>query len=217
MASPSGQQITDTDTPSRITQSRSFVALAAALTLGTCASYAVIVNLVPLMGERGIDARVAAAALGLGGIGQVLGRLGYRTLVARVGVRARMAVILAAVAATTALLGVFTSMAALITVAVLAGFARGIMTLLQATAVTERWGPAHYGHLNGALSAPITLATALSPWIGSALASVLGGYTLMFLAIGAIAAVAVVISLASVPAQPHGNDLLHRSTLAYNK
>lgn len=212
---PSDSHITDT--PSRIAQSRSFVALAVALTLGACASYALIVNLVPLMGERGIDARVAAAALGLGGVGQVLGRLGYRTLVARVGVRARIAAILAGVAATTALLGVFSSVAALIIVAVLAGFARGIMTLLQATAVTERWGPAHYGHLNGLLSAPITLATAISPWIGSALASGLGGYALMFLALGALAAVAVVISFASLPGRPQGDDAPHLSTVGHHK
>jgi len=57
------------------------------------------------MGERGIDAQVAATAIALGGVGQVLGRLGYRMLVARVGVRARTVVILAGVAATTALLG----------------------------------------------------------------------------------------------------------------
>ena len=44
--------------------------------------------------------------------------------------------------------------------AMLAGAARGIFTLLQATAVTDRWGTAYYGRLNGVLSAPSTLATA---------------------------------------------------------
>src|SRR6185503_37737 len=73
------------------------------------------------------------------------GRLGYRALVRRVGVRTRTVVILGGIAVTTALLGVFTSLAALVIVAVLAGFVRGIMTLLQATAVTDRWGPTHYG------------------------------------------------------------------------
>ena len=37
------------------------------------ASYAVIANLVPLMGQRGISTGAAAVALGLGGAGQVLG------------------------------------------------------------------------------------------------------------------------------------------------
>ena len=47
------------------------------------------------MTERGISAQAAAVALGLGGAGQVLGRLGYRALVRRVGVRTRTVVILA--------------------------------------------------------------------------------------------------------------------------
>jgi MFS family permease len=89
---------------------------------------------------------------------------------------------------------------ALVIVAVLAGFVRGILTLLQATAVTERWGPANYGHLTGVLSAPITVATAMSPWIGAALASWLGGYASMFLVLGAFGAMAAVISLAGIPA-----------------
>jgi MFS family permease len=202
--------------PSRVTRSRSFVALAVALTLAACASYAVIVNLVPLMGERGINTQVAATALGLGGVGQVLGRLGYGMLIARVGLRARTVVIIGGVAATTALLGVFRSMLALVVVAILAGFVRGILTLLQATAVTERWGPAHYGHLTGVLSAPITVATAMSPWIGAALASWLGGYASMFLVLGAFGAAAAVISLAGVPGHPDADDVSDRSTTAPN-
>ena len=60
--------------------------------------------------------------------------------------------------------------ALLIAAAMLAGAARGVFTLLQATAITDRWGAAHYGRLNGLLSAPVLLATALSPWAGAALA-----------------------------------------------
>ena len=187
------------ESPTRTARSRPFVAMTIAFALATCASYAIIVNLIPLMTERGISTQVAAVALGLGGAGQVLGRLGYRALVRRVGVRARTVLIFAGIAVTTALLGVFTSMVALVAVAVLAGFVRGIMTLLQATAVTERWGPTHYGHLSGILSAPISLTTALGPWIGAALASLLNGYAPMFLVLGGIGAVAALIGLASVP------------------
>jgi len=137
-------------------------------------------------------------------------------LIARVGLRARTVVIIGGVAATTALLGVFRSMLALVVVAILAGFVRGILTLLQATAVTERWGPAHYGHLTGVLSAPITVATAMSPWIGAALASWLGGYASMFLVLGAFGAAAAVISLAGVPGHPDADDVSDRSTTAPN-
>ena len=185
--------------PSRTARSRPFVALTIAFALATCASYAIIANLIPLMTERGISAQIAAIALGLGGAGQVLGRLGYRALIRRVGVRARTVLIFSGIAITTALLGVFTSVVALVAVAILAGFVRGIMTLLQATAVTERWGPTHYGHLSGFLSAPISLTTALGPWIGAALASLLHGYAPMFLVLGAVGVIAALIAIASVP------------------
>ncbi|MGC7272872.1 MFS transporter, partial [Mycobacteroides abscessus subsp. abscessus] len=92
-------------------------------------------------------------------VGQVLGRIGYQNLVQRFGVVTRTVLIMGIVAVTTALLGLFTSLAALIGVAIVAGMVRGIMTLLQATAVTERWGTAHYGHLSGILSAPLMFTT----------------------------------------------------------
>ena len=51
----------------------------------------------------------------------------------------------------------------------LAGAARGVYTLLQATAVTDRWGATHYGRLNGCCPPP-PFAAALAPWAGAALA-----------------------------------------------
>ncbi|BBX68304.1 putative transporter, MFS family protein [Mycolicibacterium psychrotolerans] len=183
----------------RTARSRPFVALTIAFALATCASYAIIVNLIPLMSERGISTNVAAIALGLGGVGQVLGRLGYRALVRRVGVRCRTVLVFAAVAVTTALLGVFTSVVTLTAVVLVSGCVRGIMTLLQATAVTERWGATHYGHLSGILAAPITLSTALGPWIGAVLAGFLNGYVPMFLVLGGIGVVAALFGLATMP------------------
>jgi MFS family permease len=200
------------ETPSSTTHSGPFIALTVAIALAACASYAIIVNLAPLMAERGISVGAAAFALGLGGVGQVLGRLGYRALVRRVGVRTRTAIILAGIAVTTALLGIFTSLVALTIVAMLAGFLRGILTLLQATAVTDRWGAAHYGHLSGVLSAPVMLATATGPWIGAALASLLNGYAPMFIALGGLGALAAVISLASTPNQQQGDQNLSAAT-----
>ena len=185
--------------PTQTAGSRPFLALTAALALSASASYAVIANLVPLMSERGISTEAAAIALGLGGAGQVAGRLGYGTLVRRIGVVPRTVSVLTGVAVTTALLGIATSVTALIVMAILSGVARGIKTLLHATAVTERWGATHYGHLSGMLSAPVTLATALGPWVGAVLASLLGGYGQMFLVLGGVGVVAAFISIASKP------------------
>jgi len=185
------------EAPTRTARSRPFLALMAAFALAALASYAVIVNLVPLMAERGISTSAAAVALGLGGAGQVLGRLGYQTMVRRIGAVPRTVVVMAGVAATTALLGLFTSYVALVLVTVAAGMVRGVMTLLQATAVTERWGATHYGRLSGWLSAPIMISTALGPFVGAALATMLHGYAAMFLALGVLAVVAAVSASAT--------------------
>lgn len=187
------------DAPTRTARSWPFLALIAAFALAGLASYAVIANLVPLMSQRGISTGAAAVALGLGGAGQVLGRLGYQRLVRRVGVVPRTVIIMAGVAATTALLGIFTTYAALVAVAIGAGVMRGIMTLLQATAVTERWGATHYGHLSGIVNAPVMIATAIGPFVGAALASLLGGYAAMFVALGAIAGAGAVTAVATRP------------------
>jgi MFS family permease len=120
-------------------------------------------------------------------------------LARRISVVPRTALVMTGVAVTTALLGIATSLTALAFVAVISGVARGIKTLLHATAVTERWGATHYGHLSGMFSAPVTLATALGPWIGVVLASVLGGYAPMFLVLGGVGVVAALIRIASIP------------------
>ncbi|GAB3500420.1 MFS transporter [Amycolatopsis cihanbeyliensis] len=185
--------------PGRVVRSRPFIVLVAALALTAFATFAVVINLVPLLLERGVDAGTAAVALGLGGLGQVLGRLGYAPLVRWLNVRARTVVVLAAVAITTALLGVLTSVTALIVAAVVAGMARGILTLLQATAVTDRWGATHYGQLTGILSAPLTITVALAPWAGAGIAALTGGYSPMFLVLAALALGGSALGLAATP------------------
>lgn len=186
-------------TPDRIVRSRAFFVLVGALALTAFATYAVLVSTVPLLRERGIGAGTAALALGLGGAGQVLGRLGYTRLTLRTSVRARTALIALAVAATTGLLALLTSVVALIAAAVVAGMARGVFTLLEATAVTDRWGAVHYGQLTGVLSAPLTVTVSVAPWAGAAMAGVLGGYSATFLVLAAIAMLGAALSLASSP------------------
>lgn len=189
------------ESPTRIARSRPFISLIIAFALASCASYAVIVNLVPLMNQRGLDGTVAATALALGGVGQVIGRFGYPALAQCISVVPRTLLIMGVVAATTALLGVFASAVSLIAVAVAAGMARGIMTLLQATAITERWGSTHYGHLSGLLTAPIMLTTALAPFTGAALAQLLHGYPAMFVALGVAGIIGAAAATATNPSQ----------------
>lgn len=193
----------DVRSPGAIARSRPFLLLTAAVGLGAFAAYAVIVNQVPLLLERGMSTSLAAWALGLGGLGQVLGRFGYGRLTERLGVRARGVVVLGLSAAATALLAVLPGPTTLlIVVAMLAGAARGVFTLLQATAISDRWGTVHYGRLNGLLSAPALIATALGPWAGAALARTLGGYPAVFAVLAGLAALGAVLALGSAPPVP---------------
>jgi MFS family permease len=185
---------TAADTPRRIARSLPFAAITLALSLSSFAAFAAVINLVPLLLERGLDIGTAALALGLGGAGQVAGRLAYPLLSRHVGVRARTAVILTASASTIALLGLLVSTTMVIVMSIGAGMARGLVTLLQATAVTDRWGTTHYGRLTGLLSAPITVSIAVAPWAGAMIANVTGGYSSAFLVIAVIGGVGAALA-----------------------
>ena len=78
--------------PDAIARSRPFLLLTAAVGLGAFTAFAVVVNQVPLLIQRGLTTTTAAWALGLGGLGQVVGRLGYRTLAGLAALGAVLAV-----------------------------------------------------------------------------------------------------------------------------
>ncbi|WP_330296912.1 MFS transporter [Streptomyces sp. NBC_00503] len=191
------------DRTTSIPRSRPFLLLATAFTLSGFAMYAVVMGLIPLLTERGATATQAAWALGLGGAGQTLGRTLYSALATRTSVTTRTAVLIALGGATTASLA-FTPgpMPLLIALAILAGVIRGNLTLLQATAVTDRWGTTHYGRLSGLLGAPAHIAAALAPWAGAAFAGQLGGHTALFAALACISILAMLLAVASA-AKPH--------------
>ncbi|MFD5102997.1 MFS transporter [Streptomyces albidochromogenes] len=179
-----------------VARGRPFLLLAGALTLSGFAMYAVVIGLVPLLMERGASTTEAAWALGLGGAGQTLGRTLYATLARRTGATARTAGLIAAGGATTAALALIPGpLPFLALLAVLAGTVRGNLTLLQATAVTDRWGTTHYGRLSGLLTAPASLAAALAPFAGAALAGPLGGYPHLFLLLAVLSLSAALLSL----------------------
>lgn len=185
-----------------VVRSRPFLMLAAALTLTGFAMYAVVIALVPLLTERGASPTAAAWALGLGGVGQTLGRTLYATLARRTGVTTRTVFLVLSGGATTAALALVAGPFPLIVVlAVAAGVVRGNLTLLQATAVTDRWGTTHYGRLSGLLTAPASIAAALAPFAGVALAEVLGGYPRLFAVLALVSAAAAALALGGAPAE----------------
>lgn len=172
-----------------VVRSRAFRMLAVTFTLSAFAMYAVVIGLVPLLLDRGYPTTQAAWALGLG-------RTLYATLARHLGVTARTVTLIALGALTTAALANAAGpYALLVAVSVLAGVIRGNLTLLQATAVTDRWGTTHYGRLSGLLGAPAHAAAALAPFAGAVLAGPLGGYPALFALLAALWAAAALTAL----------------------
>ncbi|WP_432190272.1 MFS transporter [Streptomyces sp. Tue6028] len=186
-----------------VARSRPFWLLATALTLSAFSVYAVVVALVPLLLERGFTTGQAAWALGLGGAGQTLGRTLYASLARRTGPTARTVTLIGLGGLTTAALalvpGPYTLLVAL---SVAAGMVRGNITLLQATAITDRWGTTHYGRLSALLAAPATAASALAPFAGAALNAPLGGYPHVFALLAALSMLASLIALGAAVRPP---------------
>ena len=171
-----------------IIRSRRFRLVATGGTLVTIAEYASLVALVPLLEARGLSTQAAAWVLGIGGAGQVLGRLFYPRLARSVGVRGRAISIAILVAVPILLLaGIPGPSVLLLALSIVAGLGRGLFTLVAATLVTEVWGPERYASLNGVLSAPMSIAGALGPFAGAAVATGLGGYGAMFTVFGLLA------------------------------
>ena len=173
---------------------RAFGLLVAALTLAGFAVYAVVINLVPLLTSNGLTTTQAATALGVGGIGQVAGRLLYGPVLSRIGPTSRAVSTVAGVVLTTGALAVWQSPLALVLVlSVASGTVRGIFTLIQATAVVDRWGVGDIGHRNGVLTGAVTAASAFAPWGGALLAALLGSYDATFALLAAVACVSAAV------------------------
>lgn len=184
----------------RVMRSRAYLLMTVGLALGSFAMFAAMINLVPMLTARGVDSALAAWVLGLGGLGQVLGRLFYWAMERGMTVRARTVLIYSLVAVTTAALALdWTNAVWLIAISMGAGVARGISTLLKATAVTDRWGPRAYGRLSGVFNAPVMFAIAIAPAAGAGLAELMGSWEAMYLVLAAVGAVGVAALFFSVP------------------
>ena len=171
-----------------------FWLLVAGMTLAGFSVSAVVVNLVPMLTEHGVGVRAAAAVLGVGGVGQVAGRLFYSRLAAVTTPGTRGRAVLAVVALTTGgLAEIHQPLVIVAALAFLGGSARGLFTLVQATAVSDRWGPERYGARNGILSGATLGAAAFAPWVGALIAVALGGYGPTFWCLAAATALAALL------------------------
>lgn len=178
-----------------VTRSRQFRVLQVTMAVATFTLFAVTINIIPMFLERGMSYSTAAFALGLIGAGQLVGRTGYAWLARHTTARTRTTVIFTVGAAGLWVLALLPGpFWLLIAVAVLAGAARGCHTLLQATAVSDRWGIRNFGAVNGVFTAPMTFVGALAPVAGPAVAGLLGGYPLMAVVMAVLLSTAALVT-----------------------
>lgn len=178
-----------------ILRSRTFILATVAGTLMAFASFASLVYLVPLLTDRGMSTTWAAWALGLGGAGQVAGRVFYPWMTRRFDARTRATVVIGAMA--VALAGLAAAAGPTVVViglAVLAGASRGLFTLVSATLVSDYWGRARYAAISGVYNAPVLAASALSPILGALVAEAVGGYVGLYVVLVVTAVVAAALA-----------------------
>lgn len=181
-----------------VVRSRTFVLVTAAGTLTSLVMYASLVNLVPLLLDRGLAPQLAAWALGLSGAGQVAGRLLYPALDRRFPPHVRAAAVIVVLAASLAAFSVVQGPGALlIVIAVLGGAARGLFTLISATVVADHWGSERYAALSGVYYAPLGVAAALAPGLGAAVAALTGSYAALFGVLAVLGGLAALLAMAA--------------------
>jgi MFS family permease len=184
----------------QVTSTKAFRLLALAFAVAGLGLYAATTNLVPLLVDRGIDPTTAALVLGMCGAGQLLGRVGFPALTRRTRPRGRDVAILSAAAVSIVVLALSPGMLLpAAAAAVFAGATRGAFTLVQATAVADRWGTQAFGTINALATTPAAIAIALSPAAGAALAEWSGSYTFAWLVLASLVAVGAVLMIGTAP------------------
>ncbi len=167
--------------------------LAATLLIGV-GLYTATVNAVPLLLEYGFSFETAAWGLGIIGAGQVLGRFVFYAIPGRRVPWIQLSLAGGMSALLLLLMGVVAApFIAVAVIVFLVGAGRGAMTLVDATAVSDRWGTNNYGALSGLLNAPTAIALGVTPAIGVLLAESLGSFSAMVIAMAGVVGLGAVL------------------------
>lgn len=185
-------------TVATVLRQRRFWMLLLATAATVLSLFTVTISIIPVLVEKGVSYELAAITLGLVGAGQLAGRVLFMVLPR--GLPPWLP--LAAVAASTALALLAIAVlegptSTLVVVAVVAGAIRGTQTLVQANAVSDRWGSANYGAINGVFSAPLTVLVALTPALGPLFAEASGSFAAMTAILAGVAALGAILARGS--------------------
>jgi MFS family permease len=170
-----------------VVRSTAFRRLAAAFFLASVAAFAMIVQAIPFLLERGHSAGFAAFAVGLMGAAQIPGRLVFGI------VPLRLPAVFALIAVGIAVIVSVHGTAAVLAGMVVLGMGSGMALLARATVIADRYGSQEYGAIAGTMAAVTTAARAVGPVAGAAWASLVG-YEALLWTLAGLAALAVLIA-----------------------
>jgi MFS family permease len=157
------------------------------------------VHMIPVLEAKGLSAIGAATLAALVGPMQVAGRvlevtIGRRFPIARVGLVALWAMPIALLL----LLAAGTGSWLLAAFAMIYGASNGVFTIVRGAMPVELFGRAHYGAINGALSAPYLVSHALGPTLAALLWTAFGGnYDGVVAALAAVGVTGALLFLAT--------------------
>jgi MFS family permease len=175
--------------------------LSAAFALSRLSFAAMGAHLVPLLLERGFTPAFVAVAVGAVGPLQLLGRLAFLPSSARWSLH-RVTVIMF-VCLTLAFLSLLLlpNVVGVCLFVTLYGASNGATTLSRAGLVAERYGPAHYGSLNGVVALVVAVVGAFAPLGAGALYALSDGYEVVLWAL-VVASLGAVVAVTQTSAAP---------------
>lgn len=170
--------------------SRFFWMLTLAFSLAVLSAAAIRVHFIPLLIDNGIDASAAAVASGAIGIMQVIGRVFFAPLDARLSGRVMVVGIFAMQAAAMGLLLLGSSLIAVGLFIVIFGMSVGAKTLARPSILAELFGSTHFGRISSVMAIFLTAAATVAPVGAGLLYDRFGGYDvvlwlMLILAVGA--------------------------------
>jgi MFS family permease len=173
----------------------SFWWLTFAFAISMFATVALTVHLIPYLVEQGHAPGFAATVAGLFGLMSLVGRLIIGPLGDRCPRQWVTAGLIGMQLAGLVVLATAPTAAGALVYVTLFGAGSGTLTIMRAALLAERYGPAHYGSINGALSLVLMGARALAPIGAGALALVLGGYSPLLWTLAGLSALGIVALL----------------------
>ncbi|MFT4039813.1 MAG: MFS transporter [Thermomicrobiales bacterium] len=153
--------------------------LCLAFFLGTAASVAIGLYLIPVLLERGDSMAQATLLLGLLGPTQAVGRLLVTALDRRLPEPVTTTLLFGLHALGMAIVLVPAGLAAMVLAMACFGVGRGAITIMRATLVANRYGIANFAAISGIPAAAQMAARASAPIGGGLLVSALGSYQAM--------------------------------------